>query len=96
MRLTYFLRGDKRYECFKESLKILDKSREEILEIRDRKLRRLVHHAYKTVPYYRELVDSLDFKPEDFKTADDLKKLPKLDKKTIMKNEKRLTTEVIV
>jgi len=36
----------------------------------------MVSHAYASVPFYREAMDSRGLKPGDFRTADDLAKLP--------------------
>jgi len=45
-------------------------------------LRRLLHHAYENVPYYRIIFDERGLKPKDIQTIDDLRKLPYLDKDT--------------
>jgi phenylacetate-CoA ligase len=49
-------------------------------ELQERKLRRLVHHAYHHVGYYREAMDARGLRPADVSTLDDLRKLPLLDK----------------
>lgn len=49
-------------------------------ELQERKLRRLVHHAYHHVGYYREAMDQRSLKPADISTLEDLRKLPLLDK----------------
>lgn len=43
-------------------------------------LKKLVTHAYDTVPLYKELLDKKKLKPSDIKTLNDLKKLPILTK----------------
>ena len=48
----------------------------EIQAMRDRRFREMVKHAYRTVPFYRDLLDDLRLVPGDFQTADDLSKLP--------------------
>ncbi|MFC1902946.1 phenylacetate--CoA ligase family protein [Chloroflexota bacterium] len=49
----------------------------EELKIRqEEKLRRLVHHAYENVPYYRKRFDSFGIGPEDIHTLQDLPKIP--------------------
>lgn len=40
------------------------------------RLRRLVRHAYETVPYYRRLFDEYDLDPESIRTLDDLPRIP--------------------
>ena len=39
-------------------------------------LQDLVHHAYSTVPFYRELYDRWGVSPEDLKAPDDLRRFP--------------------
>lgn len=43
-------------------------------------LRRLVRHAYRNTPHYRELFDELGLRPESIATPHDLAKLPLLDR----------------
>ena len=75
---------------FRKYLRELDvsefKTPEEIRELQDIKLRRLIRHCYENVPFYRELFDSLKLTPDDIRTGEDLKKLPFIDKKTIRNN----------
>jgi phenylacetate-coenzyme A ligase PaaK-like adenylate-forming protein len=52
----------------------------ELRELQERKLRKLVHHAYHHVAYYRDAMDERGLRPEDIATLDDLSKLPLLDK----------------
>ncbi len=49
-------------------------------ELQDEKLRRLVRHAYRNVPYYRARMQERKLKPEDVRGQDDLHKLPFLTK----------------
>jgi len=74
------------------SLKRLKKnvyqSREYLEAVQLKKLKSIVDHAYKNVPYYQKLFDSVDLKPQDIKGIDDLKALPITDKKT-MRNLKK-------
>ena len=44
----------------------------QIRAIQNRKLRRILHHAYHNVPYYRELFDAAHIKPEDIREVDDI------------------------
>lgn len=59
---------------------------EQLAEYQDQMLRDMIHHCYHHVPYYHELFQQLKLAPEDFKTRDDLQKLPILDKKTVKEN----------
>ncbi len=55
-------------------------------EYQNKKLRSLVMHAYRNVPYYHNLFKSLMLDPENIRTKDDLTKLPILTKEDIRKD----------
>lgn len=55
-------------------------SRDQLCEWRDGRLRELIDHAYRTVPYYRSVMDEGGIDPASIKSADDLKRLPLLTK----------------
>jgi phenylacetate-CoA ligase len=59
------------------------KSIEEMQQIQNMKLRKLIKHSYENVPYYHQLFNSLKLKPEDIQSVEDLKKLPLLSKRTM-------------
>lgn len=63
---------------------------EQLEELQNKKLRKIIKHCYKNVPYYRELFDMLNLKPKDIMTKEDLKKLPFMDKQTIRDNFDKL------
>ncbi len=48
----------------------------QIEEIQQKKLQKLLQHAYNNVPYYRQLFDSVGVKPDEIKRAADLPALP--------------------
>lgn len=80
--------GDLVYgSCIHQKLKEFRKNdklrREEILEIQNEKIRRLVHHCYENVPYYRGVFTSMGLKPDDIQSGEDLCKLPVLTKQII-------------
>jgi phenylacetate-coenzyme A ligase PaaK-like adenylate-forming protein len=52
---------------------------ETIKRIQSQRVRKMVAHAYRTVPYYRETMDRLGLRIEDFQNAEDLAKLPLID-----------------
>lgn len=66
------------------------KSLPEIVELRDKKLQRRVHAAYKSIPYYRDRFRQLNIGPEDIQCMSDLQKLPVLTKRDVLENEKAL------
>lgn len=46
--------------------------------LQDEKLRRMVRHAYRDVPFYRERMRTAGIRPDDVRTRADLAKLPRL------------------
>jgi phenylacetate-CoA ligase len=60
---------------------------DELLAIRDRKIRSLVAHAYRHVPFYRRLFDAAGVGPEAIGGYDDLQRIPILTKRTILDHE---------
>ncbi len=52
----------------------------EIQAIQSRRVRAMVEHAYRNVPFYREAMDQRGLKPRDFQTAADLARLPVIEK----------------
>lgn len=52
----------------------------EMRELQDEKLRRLIRHAWRHVPYYRARMQEAGLRPEDIRTQDDLHRLPLLSK----------------
>jgi phenylacetate-CoA ligase len=52
----------------------------EMQELRDRKLRELVAHAYEHIPFYRQLLDERGVKPRNIDGLQDLPKLPVMTK----------------
>jgi phenylacetate-CoA ligase len=55
----------------------------ELRELQSEKLRRLIRHAYRNVPYYRSRLREAGLVPEDIRTVEDLAKLPLLAKDDI-------------
>lgn len=59
---------------------------DKLKEYQDEKLRNLITHVYRNVPYYREVFKQHGIKPEDIRTSTDLIKVPILTKDIIRKN----------
>lgn len=55
-------------------------SRDEIRALQNERLVKTVAHAYKNVPYYRDLMEEKGVTPDDIQSVDDLHKLPFLTK----------------
>jgi phenylacetate-CoA ligase len=64
-----------------ERTQYLDATR--LKELQARKLLEMIAHAYREVPYYTRLFDSLGLKPADFRDQRDLRKLPVLTKDVV-------------
>lgn len=47
--------------------------------VQETQLRKLLVHAYRNVPLYQALYDEAGFRPEQFRSLDDLSKIPMLD-----------------
>jgi phenylacetate-CoA ligase len=60
-----------------------------IRDLQFKKLKTLLHHAYSTVPYYRDKFDSLGINHEDIKTWGDFEQIPLLSKEEIQGNQDR-------
>ena len=60
--------------------------RERIEQLQSERLRRLIHHAYERVPYYRRLMEASGVRPDSIRTAADLPRLPVLTR-TIVRAE---------
>lgn len=61
-------------------------TKDQLLELQFTRLNHLLHHANKHVPYYRAIFQEAGFEPENFKSFDDLSRLPFLTK-SIIRNE---------
>lgn len=64
--------------------------KEEQTLYQERLLRRIIKHAYRHVPYYRDLFDGLRLKPSDIRRLSDLDKIPTLTRDTLRTQFKRL------
>ena len=58
----------------------------QLCDLQDEKLRRLVRHAYRNVPYYRRRMREAKLTPQDIRGQQDLHKLPFLTKTDVREN----------
>jgi phenylacetate-CoA ligase len=65
-------------------------SREEIEVYQFTKLKSIIQYAAENVPYYKDLFNRIDFHPEDFKSLQDIKKIPYLTKNIVREQQDRL------
>lgn len=63
------------------------------LEMQSRRVRRIVAHAYRTVPFYREFMQREGLDPRDFNTAEDLKRLPVVERGQLAEEPQRFASE---
>lgn len=70
------------------------KRKSDIEKYQFEKLKKLLLHCSKNVPYYRDLFLKINFNPKkDFKSLNDLEKIPLLDKNTVRKNWRSFINE---
>lgn len=62
------------------------KSKKDLLDIQNKKLKKLIEHSYRHVLLYRQLFKEKGIRPDDIKTIKDLGKLPIIDKRFIQSN----------
>ncbi|WGI17649.1 hypothetical protein [Methanonatronarchaeum sp. AMET-Sl] len=62
------------------------KGLEELRELQNKKLRKIIKFAYENIPFYHDRFREVGVKPQDIKSKRDLKKLPILTKKEIKEN----------
>lgn len=60
-------------------------SEQELQEIQLKLLKRLIHHCYSSVPYYKQLMEQRGIAVDNIKTLDDIKKFPILTKQEVLK-----------
>jgi len=63
---------------------------EKIQQFQLKRLKEVNHYAYKYVPYYQRAFDEIGFRPDEFRTLQDLKKIPFLTKQIIRENRENL------
>jgi phenylacetate-CoA ligase len=91
-RLAHRLRGSQSLRILSEIADEPNVSPEEALSRQLMRLRALVAHADKTVPYYRELFGSIGLKPEDVRSFDDYAKIPILTKQILRERQDDLVS----
>jgi phenylacetate-CoA ligase len=81
-------------KAWKEAVALLMESEhwdeKALVKYQEERLECLIHHCYENVPYYGEIFQQHDLKPQDIQSIDDLKKLPILNKATVRKRKNDL------
>ena len=60
-------------------------TRQQIIKVQIKQLRRLIAYAYECVPYYRRLFDRHDLRPEDIRSLADLPAVPISDREDLQR-----------
>ncbi|HWP47159.1 MAG TPA: hypothetical protein VNM22_08370 [Candidatus Limnocylindrales bacterium] len=81
--LAYHLRGQTRFPF--EPLEVIQRAQA-------RRVQSMIAYAYHRVPYYRRVMDNLGLSPGDFRTAEDLSRLPILERKHLQQNPEDLVS----
>lgn len=66
---------------------------EKIAELQSRRLKRVLEHAYATVPYYRGLLDGVHLKPGTINSLEDFQRIPILKKSDIQSHLPQLISQ---
>lgn len=61
-------------------------SLERTLGVQQRRLQRMIEHAYRNVPFYRGVMDRMRLLPEDIRTVEDLARLPIVAKEDLFES----------
>jgi phenylacetate-CoA ligase len=59
---------------------------DEVKKLQEKKLKKMIVHAYMNIPFYTELFKSANIIPSDIQHAQDLKKIPIITKEDVRKN----------
>lgn len=89
-RFAARVQGSRRYAYLKEYEALQWRSREELEADQFGRLRALLHHAFETVPFYREMFREAGIHPDEIKSRADYAKLPCLTKHIIKDNREAL------
>ena len=84
--LLEFLTSQKFWTRYKELKRTQWLRREKIEQLQVKKARRLLRHAYETVPMYHQIFKEGGFHPNDFTNINDLLKIPVITKEEMTKN----------
>jgi len=60
-------------------------TKQELEELQQRKLQKIIKHAYERVRYYRQLFDSVGIRPEDIRSKKDLQYIPVTSREQIQR-----------
>jgi len=84
----YYLKhkdNGKFWNCLQEQIRMQYLPIKELKKIQWEKFKKLIDHAYQNVPFYKELFDKADIKPNDIKRKSDIQKIPIVTKEDLRK-----------
>jgi phenylacetate-CoA ligase len=79
---------------FRELDRLQYASRDELDDISWRKCTRLVEHAYQTVPFYRNRLDSIGMHPRDLRKREDFHRIPLLTREDIRSSFEQIKSDI--
>ncbi|NLW19629.1 MAG: phenylacetate--CoA ligase family protein [Candidatus Cloacimonetes bacterium] len=79
--------------CYLFYKKSIHWSRQQVIDYHDKKLKEMVLHAGRHVPYYRKLFSEAGIDPERFRGLADLDRIPLLDKETLRTRHKEFVAD---
>ena len=62
------------------------RSHDELVKEQEKNMRNMLSYCYENIPYYHKVFRSLSLRPEDFRTIENLERLPIMTKETIKNN----------
>lgn len=71
------------------------RSPERIARLQRRRVSAIARHAFRSVPFYGEVMRALGLRPEDLGRAEDLARLPLLDGVTVRRDVERFTSRAV-
>ena len=89
-RFQELLLGRPSFQILNELNKSQWWSRDRLEKLRLNRLNALIHTAYSHTPYWKELMDSLQIKPDDIRTVEDLQQFPLLEKNTLREKREQM------
>jgi len=92
--LKKFYRNGARFQQYSKALsRSYLFSSDELKAYQETLLKKMIHHCYNHVPYYRDTFDGMGLKPDDIQTREDLQKLPILDKRVVQADIQRFISK---
>jgi len=81
---SQMVRGRNYLAMLRDASRFQKLSREEIRDIQFKKLKRMLQHAWESIPHYRDVFNKTGIKPQDIRTFEDLQLIPTISKADIL------------